>query len=135
MFVTLFYGCLDLDSRVFSYTNAGHCYPLVFRSREIEPIALKDGGVFLGIMEDVVYEQGHISLEPGDFVLFYTDGAVETYNDRQEHYGDRRVWEYVRKHRTESADGIIEGLYQDIIRFTGDRTPFDDIAMVGIKIL
>lgn len=135
MFVTLFYACLDLKKRKLHYTNAGHCYPLIFRKDLREPMRLKAGGLFLGILDDAEYEEETVDLLDGDLLFFYTDGVVESLSPQGDLFGESRVCEYIRKHLEESSKNLIDGLFKELVAFSGDLEQYDDIAMVAIRLI
>jgi phosphoserine phosphatase RsbU/P len=77
MFVTLFHCRLDIDSGAFRYVDAGHGY-CVIRRRSGEFVALPARSLPLGMRESESLEEGTAQLEPGDSLVMYSDGLVET---------------------------------------------------------
>lgn len=76
MFATFFYGVLDRHTATFTCTNAGHNPPILCRADgSIE--LLKRGGLLIGMLAGMRYEQETIVLNPGDVVVLYTDGISE----------------------------------------------------------
>lgn len=134
MFVTLFYAVIDGESREMRYTNAGHNYPLVFRARGGEAESLEDGGLLMGMFEGATYVQGTAQLEPGDVVLFYTDGIVEAMNERDEMYGFERLCEFTRERIHLSTDRIRDEILEDTRRFVGTAPQYDDMTLLIVKI-
>ena len=80
MFVTCFYAILDPKSGSLRYANAGHDLPYLHRNGEAEELRAR--GMPLGIMPTMSYEEGEISLEEGDSVLFYSNGLVEAHDPK-----------------------------------------------------
>lgn len=76
-FVRLFFGALDPERAAFEFANAGHVPPVVFRARSGDVEWLEEGGLPLGIEEESSYKTGRVELEPGDMLVFYTDGVTE----------------------------------------------------------
>src|ERR1051326_170052 len=70
-YVTFFYAVYDAPTRKLTYTNAGHCPPVLFRSGKIE--RLQTGGTVVGLFSSVSYEQAEVDLQPGDVLIAYTD--------------------------------------------------------------
>ncbi|MFC1805922.1 SpoIIE family protein phosphatase, partial [Planctomycetota bacterium] len=95
-FVTLFYGALDTASRRFTYCNAGHALPLLFRDGT--SCELLEGGMALGIDPDSPYDEGQFALHPGDLLVLYTDGLTETMNPDHEQFGRERIDDAVLPH-------------------------------------
>lgn len=82
-FMTLFYSEIDLRQRQLHYVRAGHNEPLLYRRGDDVFEELGEGGIALGMIDDFEFEvTGPIQLEPGDVLLLYTDGIVESMNDQ-----------------------------------------------------
>ena len=80
-FITAFYGVYDPADRTLTYACAGHNPPRLKRCRDGTLLALDEaGGLPLGIMPDGAYDQVVQQLQPGDQILFYTDGITEARN-------------------------------------------------------
>ncbi len=77
LFVTVFYGILDLKTGRLTFTNAGHNRPLRLETAtgQIEELATR--GIVLGVFEQVKLEEKEIEVSPGDILVFYTDGVTE----------------------------------------------------------
>ena len=75
-FMTLFYGILDPDSGVFTYSCAGHPFPLL-RKASGEVIELGTGTLPLGIKPRLDVPVNNTRLEPGDTLMLFTDGLPE----------------------------------------------------------
>jgi hypothetical protein len=92
-YATFFYGELDTTSRAFTYVNAGHNAPMVFRQTDggREVVRLDSGGPVIGLMEDCVYRQDCVTLAAGDVLVAYTDGISEAMNAVDEEWGEERL--------------------------------------------
>lgn len=75
-FVTAFYGVLDLEKREFSFSNAGHSAPGLYRQNTLQLLDTDDG-LPLGILPNMFYEQKQVQLNTGDELFLYTDGIFE----------------------------------------------------------
>jgi serine phosphatase RsbU (regulator of sigma subunit) len=93
MFVTCLYAIIDINSGVITFSNAGHNLPCRFKHGEVQE--LKASGMPLGLMPDMLYEEGQMTIDPGDCVLFYSDGLVEAHNPRREMFGTPRLREFL----------------------------------------
>ena len=94
-FVTVFYAGLDLKSGQMTYVNAGHPPPFWCRSGgKVGVLPLQNTGMALGIESNAAYAQCTIQLDPGDFILGYTDGVTEACNKNQELFGGKQVGIY-----------------------------------------
>jgi len=81
MFITLFYGMLDIVKKEMIYVNAGHELPLLYGEDRKMCTRLATTGTALGIVEDYKFEMEKIDFLPGDVLLFYTDGATDARRD------------------------------------------------------
>ena len=129
-FVTAFYGVLNRRTRVLTYANAGHPYPLRFvaRTGAVEPIVAQ--GFMLGIMPEEQYREKTVQLEPGDRLCFYTDGLVEARDERGEGYGTDRLTWALGAHGTAAAGPLTELLLTDQRAFRGTQALSDDVTLV-----
>ena len=84
MFVTAHYGLLDIAGHRLTYSSAGHNLALYVPADGSEARELMTTGLALGIVYDAEFEQKAVDLLPGDVVLFYTDGAIDTLNAQGE---------------------------------------------------
>jgi serine phosphatase RsbU (regulator of sigma subunit) len=75
-YVTGQIGCIDLTSGTARIVNAGHPPPLRLRDGVVEELRL-DADPPFGAIDDVVYTVQSLPLEPGDRLMFLTDGLLE----------------------------------------------------------
>lgn len=131
-FATLFYGILDVQQHVIRYSNAGHDHPFVLR-RDHGPLRLSEGGIPLAMMNDFPYEEGQVTLSPGDVVVLYSDGITEAMNAAEEQFSEARVAAVLLKHQLEPPDVLIEQLTREV-KAHADKTPqSDDMTVVVVK--
>jgi len=133
MFVTLFYGVLDGNSRSLVYANAGHPPPLLMRSSSDVFEKLEVTGIALGAIGGAKYDERRVDLSPGDVLVLYTDGVNEAENSNSEQYGIERFHCVVRGSCHLSAQRILDKILGDISQFCEGQAQFDDITMVVVK--
>jgi sigma-B regulation protein RsbU (phosphoserine phosphatase) len=133
MFVTLFYALLDRATTEVTYVNAGHNPPLFYRADQDQLTTLTRTGMALGVLEDSLFEQRTLRLNPGDFLLLYTDGVTDATDARQQGFGMERLERVVLDYRQAPVVELIAGLQHAIRDFVGSMAPFDDLAMVVAK--
>ncbi len=134
LFVTAFYGVLEPDTGRFSYVNAGHNPPLLFRAATPQtPEYLARTGTALGAMEDLTWKVKSTTLEPSDVLVLYTDGVTEAQNAENDLFGDERLLETLRAHLALTTDEIHASVLDAIHGFAGGAPQFDDITIVTIK--
>ena len=131
-FVTLFLAQLDPRDGSFTYASAGHrCYVLG-PGDEVEP--LDATSVPLGILPGCVPSAPSRTLQPGQVVLFATDGAEDTESPEGVPFGVERLLDIVKANRHRSAAEIVETLYQSVRGFAEDTHQQDDITAVVLKV-
>lgn len=133
MFVTLFYGVLDQNSRSLVYANAGHPPPLLMRGGSNSFEELDVTGIALGAIGGAKYEERRVDLSTGDVLVLYTDGVNEAVNGNSEQYGIKRFCSIVRESCHLCAQGILDRILRDISQFSEGQAQFDDITMVVVK--
>ncbi|MCB2211868.1 PP2C family protein-serine/threonine phosphatase [bacterium] len=128
-YITFVTGMFDPNTSAFTYINAGHNPPLVFRSTgEVE--TLDEGGIVLGVMPGFVYDVGKVELRDGDRLFFYTDGVSEAMNANGEEFGEERIYDFLAKNNQHSCSGVVEHLENEVLRFHGKPNLEDDCTMV-----
>jgi sigma-B regulation protein RsbU (phosphoserine phosphatase) len=128
--VTAFYGVLDRRTRVLTYANAGHPYPLRYSARtgEVKPLAAQ--GFLLGIMPGEQYREKSVELEPGDRLCIYTDGVVESRNEIGEAFGSDRLRDSLLAHGRGPADQIARDTITDLNTFRATEQLSDDVTLL-----
>ena len=134
-FTTLFYGELSNDKKgLFLYANAGHNPPFFFsrKSKEITP--LKATGPLLGPVPNSRYETDHINFQKGDLLVIYSDGIVESADEKYEFYGEERLKKIILRSINMTPREITYQILDDILKFSGGGSKYqDDKTIVVIK--
>jgi sigma-B regulation protein RsbU (phosphoserine phosphatase) len=127
-FITFFYGVLDSERRRLSYTNAGHCEPILVRSNG-DCMRVNHGGVVLGVFPDWPYVEHHLNFELGDRLAIFTDGITEICNANDEEFGEERLMELLRANRTLDAEAMQKRVMAAIAEFSGGQF-HDDASLI-----
>jgi phosphoserine phosphatase RsbU/P len=128
-FITFFICVLDPATGEINYCNAGHNPPLLVRaSGEVE--LLPAGGLILGILPVVTYDEGRCRLEPGDTVVLYSDGVTEAATPSGDDFGETRLAKVVRKSPALRAPDLVQAIFDEVTLFTEGAPPADDITVV-----
>ncbi|MBN1894390.1 SpoIIE family protein phosphatase [bacterium] len=131
-YITFFYGVLDTRPNRFTYSNAGHNYPFLIRP-DGKTECLTEGGIVLGMMPDMVYQTGCVSLNAGDRIVLYTDGVTEAKNKDDVEFGEDRLKDLVIRNAALSSDPLIESIVYGVNAFSSDLDQRDDITLVVLK--
>lgn len=128
--VSLNHG-LGEESRI-TYSNAGHCPPILLRNNgDIE--SLEPTGGVLGVHEDFIYEERNLTLAAGDLLLLYTDGVTEAENQQGDMFGEERLTEYVKGRSGHSLEIILDGLLDKVRDFSGRKELGDDFTVIALR--
>ncbi|HEY7095596.1 MAG TPA: PP2C family protein-serine/threonine phosphatase [Terriglobales bacterium] len=132
-FTTAFLAEYDPLSRRLTYTNAGHNAPMLRRTDgTIE--RLTRGGIPFGIQGDVPYDSGSVVLEPGDWLVVFTDGLVEAANDLREEYDEPRLLNLLSASALVTPQQLLARIMTDVDAFVGPTPQHDDITCLLMKV-
>lgn len=130
-FSTLFFGAYDPESGRLTYSNAGHLPPLLLRDGEISRLEIN--GMIVGAFPHAEYSATSVALKSGDTLVAYTDGVTEPENAQGEEYGEERLRRAVSHRADQALQSVIEGVMDDVVRWTGDSTLQDDMTMLVLR--
>ena len=127
-FATMFVGVIDIVEYVFTYVNAGHDPPLLFRSKNVHE--LKEGGPIVGFKKGFSFPEGQEKLKPGDLLVLFTDGVSETQGDTEEFFGRDRLVQEILKHRDKKPQNLLRHLQSELKSHQGDQPQYDDVTFL-----
>jgi sigma-B regulation protein RsbU (phosphoserine phosphatase) len=137
MFVTLFYALLDPANNRMAYVNAGHNPPLFFQTGKRPGQGalshLERTGMAMGVDADTPYEQKTMTFNPGDFVVFYTDGITDALNPQGQDFGMENLEGIVLAERENPAELMRRALENELQTFIGEAPLFDDSTFVIVR--
>jgi sigma-B regulation protein RsbU (phosphoserine phosphatase) len=131
-FMTLCFATWNRRKRRLRVANAGQEQPLIYRAGKCEKIPLV--GFPLGIFEEATYDEKTYMLDPGDVVVFYSDGIGDVQAPGGEFFGHGRVAKILTAHAHLSADGIADRILEEADAFSGGQHPADDRTLVVLKV-
>jgi len=135
MFVTLFYGYLDSESRTLTYVNAGHNPPIHYRALDSTLAELAATGIAMGVLDNAEYTQETVQLSQGDILILYTDGITEAENAKQEMFDLERLEKVILASRNLPAKDMSTEILDAVREFCGDYPQSDDITLMIIRSL
>ena len=133
-FATLFLAILDTSNHTIHYSSAGHDYPILMRKNGSH-LRLKTGGLPLGMMEGVEYEEETIHLEDGDLLFIFSDGVTDVSNVEDKPLGEEPVFELLKNSQRlgELPDSLIKNVVDMCLNYCGKAKLFDDVTAVALK--
>jgi len=129
---SLFFAKVDSRTGQFTFCNAGLPAPLLLRANSTLE-QLGQGGPMLGVMENANFQFGGVSLEPGDFLVAYSDGATECRNVQDEEFEADRLVSAVQKVARSNASRALFSLLATILDFADTRSPGDDLSLLVLR--
>ena len=130
-FATLLFLALGPDSGQVRVMNAGHMPPVVLREDGLE--TLPPVAPVLGILDQAQFSEQSLALAPGDLLLVYSDGLTEAMNERNEFFGEERLYGLLPPLRDHSPMHVGERLLKEVSRFVGEEHTNDDLSLIVIK--
>ncbi len=131
-FVTALYGVLDVESRRFTYVNAGHNPALICRAGGDHFDQLDATGPLLGTFDSATYKERTAEIRPGDLFVLYTDGVTEAMNASDELFGEERLKAVMRDARGETAAVALRRIW-DAVKAHRNQALDDDMTIVVVK--
>ena len=132
MFVTAFYGILNIRSGIITYCNAGHNPPIIIRGDNQADFVPLTRDCILGAIANAAYHEKELRMNPGDALLLYTDGVTEAMNHQSELYGTDRLLALCRLQAGIPPGETVSQVSAEIDVFTQGAVQSDDITMLGI---
>ena len=135
MFVTVFYGILNVKTGEIKYCNAGHNPPyLQKKSGKVEQLSTATDTI-VGAFADLNFHEETLQLEHGDTLVMYTDGVTEAMNTGHDQYGEERFADALERTAGKNCKEIIEEVKKNVAEFVGEADQSDDLTIMAIKYL
>ena len=133
MFVTVWFGSLDLVSGKLTAVNAGHEYPVLKKAGERFELIKDKHGLVIGAMETAKYKEYELQMDPGSKIFLYTDGVAEATNAKNELFGTDRMVEALRRCENGTPREILDSVNDAVNAFVQDAPQFDDLTMLCLE--
>jgi serine phosphatase RsbU (regulator of sigma subunit)/catechol 2,3-dioxygenase-like lactoylglutathione lyase family enzyme len=130
-FATLFLADYHVLSGRLRYVNCGHPPALVLR-RDDSIDRLDPTATVLGIFKKWECEVGELTIQPGDTLVLYTDGITEAFNENHDEFGEARLIQSLRRHRTQPSQFLLQNIVADVRQFS-PHEQHDDITVIVAK--
>jgi sigma-B regulation protein RsbU (phosphoserine phosphatase) len=134
-FITAFYGIYDPANRTMTYARAGHNPPRLKRCQDGSLLALdRADGLPLGIMPEGSYDECVQQLQPGDQIVFYTDGITEASNQEGKLFGTERL-DDVLENCSLQASALLDSVLRCVAEFANGHPADDDRTLIVARVL
>ncbi len=136
LFVTAVAGLFDASTGRLQFCNAGHDAPLLKgKDGAVRPLE-SVGGPPLCVLDDFPYPIEEVYLQPGEFLVLFTDGVTEAQGLDEILFGTQRITDFLENCQPSmSMEEVCNGLHSEVQEFTGGQPPFDDVAIIALRYL
>ncbi|OLB29976.1 MAG: hypothetical protein AUH13_13770 [Acidobacteria bacterium 13_2_20CM_58_27] len=131
-FMTACFATWQKGRQKLRVANAGQSQPLLYKDHRCGKIELT--GFPLGIYEDVAYDEWGVTLEPGNILVFHSDGITETANSEGQFFGTTRLRELIEKHHALTAAELADKILGEVDWFSRSAPLSDDRTLVVMKV-
>jgi serine phosphatase RsbU (regulator of sigma subunit) len=133
MFMTTFYGVLDLATGELTYSNAGHTPPMIVKAGGHVELLATEPALPLGVVEDYAYAVQRCTLAPADAIVLYTDGITEAEAASGELFGQARLIDLLSRCADLRPDALVERMFAAVGQFAVGAPQSDDIAVLVLR--
>jgi phosphoserine phosphatase RsbU/P len=131
-FMTACFATWQRGRRKLRVANAGQSQPLLYKDGRCGKIELT--GFPLGIYEDVTYDEWGVTLEPGDILVFHSDGIAETTNSEGQFFGTQRLRKLIEDKHEANAPELADLVLREVDWFSESAPLSDDRTLVVLKV-
>jgi phosphoserine phosphatase RsbU/P len=132
-YVAMLFAVWNDANQTLQIANAGAVQPLFCRSGEVTTVNAE--GIPLGMFPDVEYEEFSLSTQPGDSIIFFSDGIVDAQNASKDMFGNDRLVSVVRKNQHKPVGQLADAILNELSKFQGDVEHFDDETLVILRVV
>ena len=133
LFVTSWFGKLNIKTGKLSFVNSGHEKPLIKEKNKNFEYLDTNPNFVLGVMDGMTFDDQELSLNPGDSIFLYTNGITSANNDYEGFFGSDRLKETINKYENENPNEILEKIKNEVYEHCNNENQFDDMAMLIIR--
>ena len=135
MFVTVWFGILEISTGKLTAANAGHEYPAIKHPDGSFELFRDKHGFVIGGMEGLQYKEYELQLEPGAKIFVYTDGVPEATDKKGEMFGTDRMIDALNKNADAAPEKLLKNVRKTVDGFVKDAEQFDDLTMLCMEYL
>jgi sigma-B regulation protein RsbU (phosphoserine phosphatase) len=131
-YVTMLFCLWNDENQTLQVSNSGAVQPIL--CREGQASIIRAEGFPLGLFPDVIYDELTVTTQPGDAIVFVSDGILDAENDQGEMYGHEQLSNLLCSHRGQPAQEIADVILADVSRFQGAHDRFDDETIIVLRV-
>ncbi|MGB6744496.1 MAG: SpoIIE family protein phosphatase [Terracidiphilus sp.] len=131
-YVTLLFALWNDENQTLQVANSGAVQPVFCRSGQ--SLTVKAEGFPLGLFPNVTYEEFNVATQPGDAIVFVSDGILDAENENEEMYGQENLSSLLCANRDLPASEIADAILADVARFQGSKDRFDDETIIVLRV-
>lgn len=131
-FMSLICGVYERSRNLLTYTNAGHPPPWHLRQGRATPLG--SHGMLLGIVPDSVYDRSQILLQPGDWLICFTDGITEALSPGREMFRSTGVLKAIGNGEFATAEAAAESIWVAVHEHSAGAPPTDDQSLLVLRV-
>ena len=133
MFVTVFYGIVDHAAGTLTYANGGHNSPYLLHDGAEATALPSTGGVALGLVSDLEYDERTIKLQDGDTVFLFTDGVTEAFSTTGELFSEMRLRDTLFQTESLTVERLGHKVMDAVTQHSDGAPQSDDITCVVMR--
>lgn len=134
MFVTVFYGILNIRTGALEYSNGGHNPPYLLRVDGAVEVLPGTGGTVLGMLDEARFDAKTATLRPGDGIFLYTDGITEAMDADGNLFTDRRLQATLSRMKERGPREVIRSVVDAVKRHCDNAAQSDDITALAVRV-
>ena len=132
MFVTVWYGILDLETGELEYAKGGHPPPFVVGAGGVRMFDMA-GDMVIGLMENEPFRVCRDRLAPGECLVIYSDGVSEAMDEADECFSIERLGTVLEQAPRESSRSIAGAILAAVTAYQGTARQSDDITILTLR--
>lgn len=134
-FATFFLASVHAPTLALRFSNGGHNFPVLLRA-DGSRVLLETGGLVIGMVEGLPWQEETLTLDPGDRVVVYTDGVTEAMRADGEMFGEERLYALLDACPPDlAADALVQRVLAGVEEFLAGVEPGDDITVMVLRVL
>jgi sigma-B regulation protein RsbU (phosphoserine phosphatase) len=131
-YVCLLFALWNDENQTLQVANSGAVQPIFCRAGQ--SVTVKAEGFPLGLFPNVTYEEISVSTQPGDAIVFVSDGILDAENEKGDMYGEQQLANILCAQRDHPAQQIADAILADVTRFQGAKDRFDDETIIVLRV-